>query len=593
MIYHETYEQTILTNVRCRPPKSVEECLASYGIAEPLAEAEEEYVKEKKQAKAQDSAEAIGHQEDANDEAVLPELANTPDLKQEVHRLAKELKGEAKEKVLNFQRFVQNMVKTHVKFLEDKDTKESVDPQLITQLTTSRAGQLRGDALRGNYVLIVYDVKLSGEANSAPHHRPPSWRQGHHLKLINLAMRSRMETTEELNSGDIYLGFNAHKFGTDGAMGHNFGAEKRMKFERRSTFILYTEESMVARYKKLKTSDVKQEEGLMMISRDILTLNGRKRRHYEGTNRGTCLGPVTLPASGTGWMLTPKQKKEVFGKLGRVSAGGPGPAVLVPDEPEEAVDKDAPVPVFYHTMPLQVAEEMIHCFGAVAVIDLTPGDGAWAMACLRSRIPYTGIVFSKAHEVGLTSWLELQVLAAMQDESDPLYQAGLVSLMKKVKSDDPEEVTPPPDEPNEKRRKTGAGRKATSKEEGSKKGEPADLKVQGENARKLLAQKLANLSSGAASSNDRGGESRAMPRMVTRTRTRMMRRACRTERASMWDGRGGWGCHSGGCGGKNGRHITTTFVMSCAGCVSQGCSQSPRTGQLPLNGHTGASMLCA
>ena len=436
ILYNEMYEQTIHTNVRCRPPKTVEECLASHGISEPLYDADEEYAKERKDAKLQDAAAGIIIADDANDaEAVLPELASAPDLKQEVLRLAKELKGDAKDKVLSYQRHVQTKVKTHVRFIEDRPG-DSVDVQLITQMATSAAGQARGDPIRGRYVIIVYDVKVSGEATSLPSHRRPSWRHLHHLKLITAAMRSRGECPEELHQGDVYLGFNGFKHGVDNSMASNFVSEKRTKHDRRNTFVMYSEESMVARYKKLKTSDVKQEEGVMMVSRDALVLNGRRRKHYEGTNRGSVLGPVTLPPQTTGWMLTPKQKKEVFGKLGRVSVGGAGPAIQEAEPEEEAPDKNGPQPVFYHTMPMQVAEEMIHCFDAQAVLDLTPGDGAWAMACIRSRIPYTGIVFSKAHEVGLMSWLELQVLSAMQEETDGMYAAALVNAMKKIRSDE-------------------------------------------------------------------------------------------------------------------------------------------------------------
>ncbi len=45
------------------------------------------------------------------------------------------------------------------------------DMQIANEIATSRAGELRGDASKGKYVVVVYDLKVSGEASSTPAHR--------------------------------------------------------------------------------------------------------------------------------------------------------------------------------------------------------------------------------------------------------------------------------------------------------------------------------------------------------------------------------------------------------------------------------------
>ncbi len=78
-----------------------------------------------------------------------------------------------------------------------------------------------------------------------------------------------------------------------------------------------------------------------------------------------------------------------------------------------ACAKHLPEAVLFHAMPVAVAEEILHAHDAQAVIDSTAGDGAWALACMRLRKPYTGIVFSQRHAGSLMAWLEWAVLQGM------------------------------------------------------------------------------------------------------------------------------------------------------------------------------------
>ena len=117
-------------------------------------------------------------------------------------------------------------------------------------------------------------------------------------------------------------------------------------------------------------------------------------------------------------------------------------------------------------MPKTVCEDIMHAHDIQAVIDLTAADGVWAMACMRQRKPYVGVVLNERHGSPLTTWLELAVLRAMQDPHDPLYEPSLVACLKQTRADvgedDHDEAEEPDDNPPAKRRKGAANKPATT-----------------------------------------------------------------------------------------------------------------------------------
>ena len=47
-------------------------------------------------------------------------------------------------------------------------------------------------------------------------------------------------------------------------------------------------------------------------------------------------------------------------------------------------------------------------------MDLTPGDGARALAAVRARVPYVGITLNKAHKDHIYSHIDVTVLKMFQ-----------------------------------------------------------------------------------------------------------------------------------------------------------------------------------
>ena len=72
-------------------------------------------------------------------------------------------------------------------------------------------------------------------------------------------------------------------------------------------------------------------------------------------------------------------------------------------------------PVFYHTLPIEVDEEIMHSYDITSVIELTAGPGNCALTCIRQRKPYFGITLTDDHSELLNSWLVHQTWLSFLD----------------------------------------------------------------------------------------------------------------------------------------------------------------------------------
>lgn len=271
-----------------------------------------------------------------------------------------------------------DLVSRHVKLVAEDDATDAC--HLGHMLAQTRAGSLRGNKNMGEFVLVVYDAKVSGEVLRPPY-RQPGWCQTHFDKLTTSAKHSRVESPGKPHDSDLFLAFDGGKPGLDFRESSKFWAEMRYK-------VLHTAHSAVM-----------YEESLQVVTAGrvfpaISTLDYMRL-------------DVPEDSKGPPWELPPNEKHAVFGGLNN-----------------DTSDDDDAVPVFPHSMPVQVAEGLIARCGAPAVLDLTAGDGAWAMACIRKQVPYTGIVFNQAHRIGLMAWLESQVQARMHDDDDSMCESG-------------------------------------------------------------------------------------------------------------------------------------------------------------------------
>ena len=149
-----------------------------------------------------------------------------------------------------------------------------------------------------------------------------------------------------------------------------------------------------------------------MLHHAELNLPEREGKHYAGTNRGNAITGVKVPCDDELWVTTFAEKLAIFGTSGRTLHG------MADRQKRELDDYE---PLMFHCWPREIYEEYIHLFLAATVIDMSPGSGTFAEACLRSSTGYVAICWSQLHRQRVEQRLKLFLLKEMMDETSPLY----------------------------------------------------------------------------------------------------------------------------------------------------------------------------
>ena len=487
MVYNDTFDNALKVAVRNR--KYVEGGLEAPGLVEVFEEVAEMYKEEKNEDDPDDADD--GKPMDVDDKA-----GGKLDCQEHVCELDRAvaeakcdvLEDDKKQEILKFKTLALKRLQTQVKFVVEPVSEQA----LANAIAATAAGEVRGDASKGKYVGVVCDVKMAGESTSHPSIRLAPFRQPHHKKLICAVIKSRADGLGDVHPGDVYLVLDGFRHGNKIAFVNSFANDDgKLGVHKRSVMVVHTEESVAQRYKKHANTYVQQDEGILQVSKLPLHLTGRQRWHFAGTNRGTVISNVELtPHSDTlTWKATIKVKREIYGRANRVAVGGAGPD---DGKDEEEKGLNVPVPVFYHTPPRLLVEELMWSHDLQAVIDLTPGDGVWAMAAVRGRKPYVGIVFTQKHAHILQDFLCSLIFKATQESEDPLFEPALVAASTKTQTPKAEAKATRPCKRGKEEEAEGEG---SSKSKKSKhEGEGGGAGIKGRTTRPELLKKLDALS---------------------------------------------------------------------------------------------------
>ena len=128
-----------------------------------------------------------------------------------------------------------------------------------------------------------------------------------------------------------------------------------------------------------------------------------------------------------------KLKKAILGEGNLPLPGGACPVEHEGENPVRQVDM---LPTFFHEGPCELAKEVVHFLQAVAIYDMSPASGHFAMEAVRHRIPYTGVCLTETHKDELTKRLVSQTINAMSNSNDKLYDASFAEHVKEVASAD-------------------------------------------------------------------------------------------------------------------------------------------------------------
>ena len=194
-----------------------------------------------------------------------------------------------------------------------------------------------------------------------------------------------------------------------------------------------------------------------VLTNTPIDLPSKPRKHYVGTNRGSNICDVKVPAwkEGEVWSMPFGRKKDLYGSM-RVAVGGKigeddddddedlgvgsGESPPTIGESNSSAKHPRPdennEPTFYHTYPQELFETIIADDYLNHVIDIASGDGSCAKAASELGKSYTGFVFTDAHLAELSKhlvdWMmtRLQTPASRHHNAD--YCAWLAKLPKKA-----------------------------------------------------------------------------------------------------------------------------------------------------------------
>ncbi|MCP4244438.1 MAG: hypothetical protein GY772_28175 [bacterium] len=206
----------------------------------------------------------------------------------------------------------------------------------------------------------------------------------------------------------------------------------RLSLSKHNLHIHYSEKCMEDRRQRMRMTtamSLHSFETAHVVLKEPISVEYKRRRHYDGSNVSDGIGPVSLTPIERAWTLTFKEKKDVYGKAGRVAPGGRTPGVSA-DEAHQLRRADTDLePVFYFSLPSKFHEDILRGVGAHTVCGLTAGDGNEALACMRLGLPYTGICHTEAHKAHLTTWLASEVFKSFAKEDDVFYNAEIAKKL--------------------------------------------------------------------------------------------------------------------------------------------------------------------
>ena len=367
---------------------------------------------------------------------------------QELLVAVKNLDTQQRQQIQAKQSHAERKLKDVVKLIVEPETAED----LGAEISKSAAGLVRGSCSSKSYALIIFDGKLLCESGTQTKYRPAPTRLPQVTKLLSGVLAAR-QVAGEMTEGDLIIA-------ADGGKGKDFEdkVEKVVSAVQHTTtkqVINYTCESAEKRMERDHGGMLELMETILIIGKTAPTVVKRSRKNFPGqSTRSKWLGPVDYPDwddTTATWHLNFKTKKALYGAHNRPR---PGQECPVEHDPATRITSLTKVPVFYQEFPASIPEEFVHTFKGCTVIDLTPGQGHWAMASLRSRIPYVGVCFTEDMVQLLYGHLINRTLQAMLDEKDDLYDVVLKNLAK-AGAEAPSE---PPNDDGDKTVKRGRGR---------------------------------------------------------------------------------------------------------------------------------------
>ncbi|CAK0905291.1 unnamed protein product, partial [Prorocentrum cordatum] len=476
----------------CRKSKSIEEVMEHNGIKEDIDKVWEAQVIAQESTKRKDEEEldACGTAPVRKRQTVDQEedgVMVTPSLEDPADKHAVEAwyYKHAKKKVLD-----------NVKLVCDSGKSEAA---LQTTISQTAIGTEEG-AMTG-HVLIHPGVTLTGEPVTAPHIRTAPYRKEQVSRLRTAVINARRKSisdSKRLNQGDVYVYLDGGKKGTGDRVNKVMVTTKgRWKVAcqsegvaKNTTNLLFEESSLKNRRALVRgVSALKQLQTMHFYHTSDATIPEKKRSVYPGSNNGNVMGPVAYESWESSWKMTVGEKLKFYGpnpsEVGGKTIDGEekasdcesvevdetgGADLDSAEKPEFDVPlvgggrgsgrqmKQAVEPVRWHALPREFYKEITSSYYIKTVIDLTPGNGNFALHCIQNGIGYLGVCFqNEEHKAMLTEHLIKEYMILMKTEGNKHYHASYAKHLVGVATSGPGD-----EDEAAKRKATAAAKKAAA-----------------------------------------------------------------------------------------------------------------------------------
>jgi hypothetical protein len=337
---------------------------------------------------------------------------------------------------------VQNLVAatcTFVHIYKENDTTLREMEDIIADISASAARKVTGDRITGYF----YDHKLFGEADARPEFRLPYIGADLIQALFKAVLFDHRSATEgEMGVNDFIVLMTGNGPKDDQRLVKAVFGKSQKERHIKTLYMGRDLSSVSRRLSRVRGHCARpQLETVYLVTRLVPNAQQaiiRPFTHHGGDNSGNFLGMI-VDEPELEWIVDRETKKTILGPHYALAVGGKTPiedcgGMIAPkaDLADQKEDDRERQPVFYHSIGSRPYEDFVTAWDMKSVVDLTAGEGALALACLRAKRPYVGLCITRKHAEDLMTRLTDLVLNLSLQHGTVFYSATVVNVLTKT-----------------------------------------------------------------------------------------------------------------------------------------------------------------
>ena len=294
------------------------------------------------------------------------------------------------------------------------------------------------------YIVILFDVKLSGESKWQPNVRVAPLRDDHFEKLVTGTLQAFDEVIPpKVQANQIWVMFDGfkHGLGSDFVRPFKTDSGKKLDASTRLIYCQYDPNTLNDRREHQWGAKTKNlVEYCTILTADELDFLERAFKHFPNiTNRMDVLGPIVMDTSSSDgvWKMKVVDKKKLYGPARTAVGSVPGQSGADPNKKAEPRADAKEEPTFFLSLPPNVYESLFKAYDVKGVVNLTAGEGNVEVACMELGLPVVSFCHTEFHQTALYNRLEMKVWPLMLHPQSNLCQKRLTATMDAKWKDKP------------------------------------------------------------------------------------------------------------------------------------------------------------